>query len=103
MKLLSVHVLVLAALVWASLVSVALALSRAQYASALDKSILFFDLQRSGRLPSWQRLRWRGDSGLNDGRAQGVCMTVALSKFSNLALPIDKIFGSTLDFLQVCL
>ncbi|KAG0586363.1 hypothetical protein KC19_2G084600 [Ceratodon purpureus] len=75
MKLLSVHVLVLAALVWASLVSVALALSRAQYASALDKSILFFDLQRSGRLPSWQRLRWRGDSGLNDGRAQGVDLT----------------------------
>ena len=74
MKLLSVHLLVVAALVWASLVSVALAFSRAEYASALDKSILFFDLQRSGRLPSWQRLKWRGNSGLNDGRNQGVVL-----------------------------
>lgn len=73
MKLLvNVHVLVLAALVWASLISVALAFSRADYANALDKSILFFDLQRSGPLPRWQRLRWRGNSGLNDGRNQGV-------------------------------
>jgi hypothetical protein len=67
---------VVAALVWASLVSTALAFSRADYASALDKSILFFDLQRSGRLPSWQRLKWRGNSGLNDGRNQGVYISI---------------------------
>lgn len=73
MKLLSFHVLVVAGLVWASLSAIALAaFSRTDYASALDKSILFFDLQRSGRLPAWQRLKWRGNSGLNDGRAQGV-------------------------------
>ena len=76
MKHLSVHLVVVAALVWASLVTVALAFTRAEYASALDKSILFFDLQRSGRLPSWQRLKWRGNSGLNDGRNQGVCSSL---------------------------
>lgn len=66
-------VLVLAALVsWASLVSTALAFSRADYANALDKSILFYDLQRSGKLPNWQRLTWRGNSGLADGSSRNV-------------------------------
>ncbi|CAH9092705.1 unnamed protein product [Cuscuta epithymum] len=37
------------------------------YADALSKSILFFEGQRSGKLPSNQRLRWRGDSALTDG------------------------------------
>ncbi|KAL0313170.1 UNVERIFIED_CONTAM: Endoglucanase 1 [Sesamum radiatum] len=37
------------------------------YANALEKSILFFEGQRSGRLPPTQRLKWRADSGLSDG------------------------------------
>ncbi|XP_073306220.1 endoglucanase 1-like [Primulina huaijiensis] len=37
------------------------------YSEALEKSILFFEGQRSGRLTSNQRLTWRGDSGLSDG------------------------------------
>lgn len=37
------------------------------YSAALEKSILFFEGQRSGKLPSSQRLTWRGDSGLSDG------------------------------------
>lgn len=69
---LNVHTLVVAAVVWASLVSTVLAFSAADYNNALGKSILFYDLQRSGRLPRWQRLRWRGNSALNDGRSQGV-------------------------------
>lgn len=69
-----VYLLLLAALVWTSLVSTTLAFTTAQYSSALDKSILFYDLQRSGKLPNWQRLRWRGNSGLNDGRSNGVCV-----------------------------
>ena len=64
--------LVVAALAWASLVTTALALTSADYASALDKSLLFYDVQRSGKLPSWQRIKWRGDSGLKDGQAQNV-------------------------------
>ncbi|XP_010906451.1 endoglucanase 1 [Elaeis guineensis] len=37
------------------------------YADALEKSILFFEGQRSGKLPANQRLTWRGHSGLSDG------------------------------------
>ncbi|KAF8380073.1 hypothetical protein HHK36_027543 [Tetracentron sinense] len=42
------------------------------YGQALSNSILFFEAQRSGYLPSNQRVKWRGDSGLNDGKANGV-------------------------------
>lgn len=42
------------------------------YGQALSKSILFFEAQRSGYLPSNQRVRWRGHSGLMDGKASGV-------------------------------
>lgn len=42
------------------------------YGDALDKSLLFFEAQRSGKLPPQQRLKWRGDSGLQDGFQQGV-------------------------------
>ncbi|KAK1378142.1 Endoglucanase [Heracleum sosnowskyi] len=42
------------------------------YGDALSKSILFFEAQRSGYLPSSQRIRWRGHSGLNDGKSVGV-------------------------------
>ncbi|KAL6131868.1 hypothetical protein ACLB2K_070241 [Fragaria x ananassa] len=37
------------------------------YADALSKSILFFDGQMSGKLPSFQRMTWRKDSALHDG------------------------------------
>ena len=42
------------------------------YRDALDKSLLFFEAQRSGKLPHDQRVKWRGDSGLADGFLQGV-------------------------------
>ncbi|GAB2275267.1 hypothetical protein Dimus_010026 [Dionaea muscipula] len=42
------------------------------YGDALDKSLLFFEAQRSGKLPGNQRVKWRGDSGLHDGFLQGV-------------------------------
>ncbi|XP_047065186.1 endoglucanase 17-like [Lolium rigidum] len=42
------------------------------YGDALRKSILFFEGQRSGRLPPGQRVRWRRDSALNDGATAGV-------------------------------
>lgn len=67
--------MVVAALSWANLATIALAFSSADYASALDKSLLFYDVQRSGKLPSWQRIKWRGDSGLTDGRANNVDLT----------------------------
>jgi hypothetical protein len=36
------------------------------YADALGKSILFYEAQRSGPLPSNNRVDWRGDSGMGD-------------------------------------
>ena len=42
------------------------------YRDALSKCILFFEGQRSGRLPASQRAAWRGDSGVSDGKAAGV-------------------------------
>ncbi|XP_051117057.1 endoglucanase 5 [Andrographis paniculata] len=41
------------------------------YADALDKTFLFFEAQRSGKLPAARRVAWRGDSGLSDGYGQG--------------------------------
>lgn len=37
------------------------------YAEPLQTSFLFYEAQRSGRLPSDNRIDWRGDSALNDG------------------------------------
>ncbi len=44
---------------------------RFNYAEALQKSIFFYEAQQSGRLPSWNRVSWRGDSRLNDGADVG--------------------------------
>ncbi|KAA8526543.1 hypothetical protein F0562_008254 [Nyssa sinensis] len=42
------------------------------YADALSKSLLYFEGQRSGKLPYNQRVTWRDNSGLTDGLEQGV-------------------------------
>ncbi|KAM7257795.1 hypothetical protein ACFE04_013536 [Oxalis oulophora] len=42
------------------------------YSQALSKSLLFFEAQRSGYLPNNQRVTWRSNSGLNDGKTSGV-------------------------------
>ncbi|KAL2902715.1 Endoglucanase [Bienertia sinuspersici] len=42
------------------------------YKDALSKAILFFEGQRSGKLPSSQRVKWRGDSALSDGNPDNV-------------------------------
>ncbi|KAL7143136.1 hypothetical protein ABFS83_08G170800 [Erythranthe nasuta] len=42
------------------------------YGEALSKSLLYFEGQRSGRLPYSQRATWRHHSGLTDGLEQGV-------------------------------
>ncbi|EXB33531.1 Endoglucanase 17 [Morus notabilis] len=47
-------------------------LARHNYRDALAKSIIFFEGQRSGKLPSNQRMTWRRDSGLSDGSAMNV-------------------------------
>ncbi|XP_047979270.1 endoglucanase 12-like [Salvia hispanica] len=42
------------------------------YGDALTKSLLYFEAQRSGKLPPHQRVQWRGDSALRDGNNAGI-------------------------------
>ncbi len=42
------------------------------YGEALQKSFLFYEAQESGRLPASNRVTWRADSTVNDGKAAGV-------------------------------
>ena len=36
------------------------------YGEALQKSILFYEAQQAGPLPSWNRVSWRADAAMND-------------------------------------
>ena len=45
------------------------------YGEALQKSILFYELQRSGKLPENTRCNWRGDSALTDGADNNLDLT----------------------------
>ncbi|XP_010251913.1 PREDICTED: endoglucanase 1-like isoform X2 [Nelumbo nucifera] len=58
--------------VWLAFSLCCSALDSRDYYNALEKSILFFEGQRSGKLPSNQHLTWRGDSGLSDGSSYHV-------------------------------
>jgi len=62
------------------------------YGEALRKSILFFEGQRSGKLPPSQRMKWRKDSALFDG--SDIHVTISLFLFKNI---------STLYFYIRCL
>lgn len=46
------------------------------YGDALSKCVLFFEGQRSGKLPSTQRMTWRKDSALRDGADVGVSLSL---------------------------
>ena len=49
------------------------------YGEALQKSILFYELQRSGDIDEkTARCNWRGDSGMNDGADVGLDLTGGL-------------------------
>jgi endoglucanase len=45
------------------------------YGEVLQKSLLFYEAQQSGVLPEWNRVSWRGDSGLTDGADVGKDLT----------------------------
>jgi endoglucanase len=45
------------------------------YASALQKAIYFYEAQRSGKLVPQNRVPWRADSALEDGKDQGLDLT----------------------------
>ncbi|XP_065870696.1 endoglucanase 8-like [Euphorbia lathyris] len=54
------------------LVSLVVNVCSQDYGVALNKSILFFEGQRSGKLPSNQRMNWRKDSAIHDGSDIGM-------------------------------
>ncbi|RKM90336.1 glycoside hydrolase family 9 protein [Aquimarina sp. AD10] len=45
------------------------------YGEALQKSLLFYETQQSGVLPDWNRISWRSNSGVNDGKDVGLDLT----------------------------
>jgi len=45
------------------------------YGEALQKSLFFYEAQRSGDLPASNRVNWRGDSGMTDGSDVGRDLT----------------------------
>jgi endoglucanase len=49
--------------------------TNSQYAEVLQKSIFFYEAQQSGKLPSFNRVSWRADSALNDGKDVGKDLT----------------------------
>jgi len=65
--------LVCKSLTWESQKS--LAEARYNYAEVLQKSIYFYEAQRSGKLPADNRVAWRGDSALQDGSDNGIDLT----------------------------
>ncbi len=45
------------------------------YGEALQKSLFFYEAQRSGDLTATNRINWRGDSGMQDGADVGRDLT----------------------------
>jgi len=45
------------------------------YGQVLHLSYLFYEAQRSGKLPNTTRIPWRGDSGMDDGKDVGLDLT----------------------------
>ncbi|XP_058781107.1 endoglucanase 16-like [Vicia villosa] len=59
---------------WLTLFQGDMLLVKAQfnYKEALTKSLIFLEAQRSGKLPPNNRVPWRGDSAVNDGKLANV-------------------------------
>lgn len=45
------------------------------YGEALQKAIMFYEFQRSGKIPENSRNNWRGDSGMTDGADNNIDLT----------------------------
>ncbi|MBB4905537.1 glycoside hydrolase family 9 protein [Actinophytocola algeriensis] len=63
---------VVAGLVTAPTTASAMAAPAFNYGEALQKSVWFYDAQRSGDLGAENRVSWRGDSAVTDGRDVGL-------------------------------
>lgn len=88
MKMKMTMVVMVMVMVMVMVVGVSLSSSQHDYGEALSKSILFFEGQRSGKLPPTQRLTWRKDSALSDGFHSS---TISVSLSLNVSLTDDMI------------
>ncbi|KAL4600288.1 hypothetical protein ACB092_11G187900 [Castanea dentata] len=75
------------------------------YAEALNKSLLYYEAQRSGELPIHQRVEWRAYSALSDGREAGVDLEGGYYNAGDnvkfgfpLAFTITMLSWSTIEF-----
>ncbi|KAM4081955.1 hypothetical protein ACJW30_11G132600 [Castanea mollissima] len=75
------------------------------YAEALNKSLLYYEAQRSGELPIHQRVEWRAYSVLSDGREAGVDLEGGYYNAGDnvkfgfpLAFTITMLSWSTIEF-----
>ncbi|XWS65745.1 hypothetical protein CRYUN_Cryun05aG0139600 [Craigia yunnanensis] len=75
------------------------------YGTALTKSLLYYEAQRSGKLPSDQRVKWRGDSALKDGSDANIDLTGGYYDAGDnvkfgfpMAFTITMLAWSTIDF-----
>ncbi|MEE1927105.1 glycoside hydrolase family 9 protein [Streptomyces sp. TRM 70351] len=75
LRLLLAGSLLAGALVPLSATAAQAAAPRFDYGEALQKSILFYEAQQSGEIPEFNRVSWRGDSGMADGADAGVDLT----------------------------
>ncbi|GAB3892327.1 hypothetical protein GCM10029964_066940 [Kibdelosporangium lantanae] len=67
--------LTVALIAGATAVPSAVAAPAFNYGEALQKSVWFYDAQRSGHLPADNRVSWRGDSAMADGQDVGLDLT----------------------------
>lgn len=71
-------------------------ITASDYHEALGNAIMFFEGQRSGKLPENQRVKWRGDSALSDGRLANVITrywksTSSLHEFNNRVIDENNV------------
>ncbi|CAM6008982.1 unnamed protein product [Sphagnum balticum] len=74
-RLVAALVVVVALLQLCMLPTICMAAVQYDYGDALMRSLLYFEGQRSGKLPTQQRVTWRENSGLSDGNSAGVDLT----------------------------
>ncbi|GFP97991.1 endoglucanase 12 [Phtheirospermum japonicum] len=77
------------------------------YGDALTKSLLYFEAQRSGKLPKNQRVQWRGDSALGDGKSAGIDLVGGYYDAGDnvkfgfpMAFTVTMLSWSLLDFVR---
>ncbi|KAF9362150.1 hypothetical protein BGX26_000038 [Mortierella sp. AD094] len=70
-----------------------------EYVKLLDYTLLFYEAQRAGKLPSNQRVKWRNDSVLSDGRDVGLDLSAGYFDAGDY---VKFIFPLTFSLTETC-